>query len=920
MPIIIKLSDIDDAIAHLGYKSATTLKARLIHAVRQYYGIDDSSEGLSVIATEDLVKAIWETGDDPELIKARRKNYSSIKSSVNTDLKKLFADGKNPQGLVIGPANIFTISDEAKDKALSGIMEAFKDKGIDTASKITDILSALGDVLASAEAGATAMDAKDEIDRLKEMMGGISEKLGLSLADVIHRAEAASADALGEAPAGTSAGRKTSGDLSAYLRDGVSELESGLQGLGKEMMEAVAGGLENLGSKAAVREALADMVAALKEPGTDAAAKAKKILSAVDQILGEALDATGGQIPEDQRDELQRVFEDIRTGLTEPGDKMPSGDAFAETPAGPDALLSKVASILADGQASFSDKIGSIMTAVNDLMGEALDGAGQTLSDDEKAKIGKMMENITGNLAGLARDAIEEADIIEEIVEGDDDAVELFEDEGAAQAIPEAEGDLRDDAGITEEDAGDLSEEVIEILEDDAATGDEAARTGDAEDLTGKDSGASGEGEAGASEMMEAATDEPLEASELVEEIVELPEGPDGVEVAPGDTLGEAETEETVEVLPDDMDLVEDIVKVAEEAQDQAEIVAGDEGITDVSEDEELVEVVEDESGAMGVSPSDTPTDEDLREKTELLSRLAEAAGVLEKLGPDLSGSIYTEDELREKAKLLSEEFDRYLSIRDKYFNAHVLIKAGNYLVGGAHLAKSVLPEQIASLPDFYIGRFPVTNALFEIFIEQTGYVTTAEKVGYGLVYYPRMQRSRDPVTGAERFSLHAQAYSKRVPGACWHKPSGPESSLHLKRTHPVVQVSLEDARAYAAWTGKRLPSEIEWEAAARTAQGLIYPWGNDWREAACNIEKSLHGDTTPVDAYLKFAGASDVADTLGNVLEWTIDTVGDAEEADTYIVKGASWISHGEINLTDRHYIEKDAFSNILGFRCVAI
>jgi formylglycine-generating enzyme required for sulfatase activity len=335
---------------------------------------------------------------------------------------------------------------------------------------------------------------------------------------------------------------------------------------------------------------------------------------------------------------------------------------------------------------------------------------------------------------------------------------------------------------------------------------------------------------------------------------------------------------------------------------------------------EVVVEEIDDGESDLQVIPNDKSVDDDLLEKTELLTRLAEAAGALTAIGPDLSGSIYTEEEIRGKAKFLSEEFDRYLSIRNRFYNAHILIKGGDYLVGGAHLAKSELAEQIVTLQDFYISKFPVTNALFEIFVEQTGYITTAEKYGFSLVYFPRMQRSRDPISGVERFSLHNQAYSKKVSGACWHQPFGPGSSLHLKRTHPVVQVSVTDARAFAAWTGKRLPTEIEWEAAARTARGYLYPWGNQWQEDACNIEQSLHGDTAPVDQYVKFANSAEVADTLGNVLEWTGDFIGDIETADTYIAKGASWISHGEISLTDRHYIEMNVSSNILGFRCVAI
>jgi formylglycine-generating enzyme required for sulfatase activity len=139
-----------------------------------------------------------------------------------------------------------------------------------------------------------------------------------------------------------------------------------------------------------------------------------------------------------------------------------------------------------------------------------------------------------------------------------------------------------------------------------------------------------------------------------------------------------------------------------------------------------------------------------------------------------------------------------------------------------------------------------------------------------------------------------------------------------------VVQVSLEDACAFAAWIGKRIPTENEWEAAARTSRSHIYPWGNTWRENACNVEKSMFGDTTPVDYYLEFANDYGVADTLGNVLEWTLDSWKEdkpgEESNDIYVVKGASWISDGPVSLTDRQSAHKNMTSNILGFRCIAI
>jgi formylglycine-generating enzyme required for sulfatase activity len=124
------------------------------------------------------------------------------------------------------------------------------------------------------------------------------------------------------------------------------------------------------------------------------------------------------------------------------------------------------------------------------------------------------------------------------------------------------------------------------------------------------------------------------------------------------------------------------------------------------------------------------------------------------------------------------------------------------------------------------MGKFPVTNALFEVFVENTGYVTTAEKAGFGTVYHGRLCKEVDNKTGAVRFRCNGTVQSKTVEGAFWYQPFGPGSTLHLKRTHPVVQVSLADATAFAAWTGKRLPSEDEWEAAARTEMGYVYPWG----------------------------------------------------------------------------------------------
>ncbi|HLZ19884.1 MAG TPA: SUMF1/EgtB/PvdO family nonheme iron enzyme [Smithellaceae bacterium] len=1053
MPIIIRLSDIDEAIENLRYKSETTLKAKLVRAVRQYYTDDTSSETLQAIDTEDLVKAIWETGDDRELLKAKRKNFSSVKSSVNSDLKKIYAEGKNPQGLVIAHTNTFAISDEAKDKALSGIMDVFQDMGIDTQSKISKILTALSDVLINAPSDAAIESTKEEIDRLKTIMSGLSEKLGLSVEDLLGQAQALRQEGQTSAPDAASAPpMEKRQDLVGHIKDDISAIDRGLAKLAREAVEAAIDTQSDV--KDALRQALAEIVDVLQDQETDGAVKAQKIMAAVEQMVGKAIDASGQELSGDQAGQLKQIFQEmsrgaeIASGAGEP-EAMPQPATDQQLAGG--QLLSRVADILDDTTENAKDKISRILAAVNDMIGEALDGSG--LSGEEIAGLKDMMGNITANLEAFTQGALAEEDIIEEVIEEEAaETAEIVEEAAPAEILPPEEAVVEEI--ITEGTPAVSEEEIIEILEEEAAgeavesallaqeavpaeegipevLEGEAPPAGEGEiievieEIIGAEelpptedvqtaametegeiievpaesiaeaetaTGGIGPGEgaeavqpaggeilevteevveseaaaagaemaaeeiaaeladieaaeaAGAEELIEAGEIEEAAPEEPVEEIVEAgaqESAAEEVEII--EEIADAISPETAEDLTADAASIETLEEAAAETVelDEAELaaleeVSGDTPLTEETaavetggeiveeiSDADLVEEVVEEAGAgpdISVTPSDQPLDEELREKTELLSRLAEAAGVLEKLGPDLSGSIYTEDELRGKAKLLSEEFDRYLSIRDKFYNAHILIKGGDFLVGGAHLAKSEMAEQIVTLPDFYIGKFPVTNALFEIFVEQTGYITTAEKFGYGLVYYPRMQRSKDPVTGTERFTLHSQAYYKRVIGACWHKPNGPDSTLHLKRTHPVVQVSLEDARAYAAWTGKRLPTEIEWEAATRTARGNLYPWGNQWLEDACNIEKSLHGDTTPVDQYAKFANAYEVADTLGNILEWTCDIAGDKETSETCIVKGASWISHGEISLTDRHYIEKSTSSNILGFRCIAI
>jgi formylglycine-generating enzyme required for sulfatase activity len=275
------------------------------------------------------------------------------------------------------------------------------------------------------------------------------------------------------------------------------------------------------------------------------------------------------------------------------------------------------------------------------------------------------------------------------------------------------------------------------------------------------------------------------------------------------------------------------------------------------------------------------------------------------------------------KSKLLAEEFDGYLGSMDRHYNHYILIPEGEYLIGSKQPKKDEKPEQMVYLKPIYFSRFPITNGLFEIFVEKTGYKTTAEKVGYGTVYFGRFEKKKDEITGLITSTWNSSLYCKTVEGACWYQPSGPKSTLYNKRNHPVVQISMEDAMAFASWTGKRLPTENEWEAASRTVNGWIFPWGQEWKKDACNIEDSCTADTTPVDKYSEFENDFGIVDTIGNVLEWTDNSFEEMSKTNNgakyRAVRGGSWISGNDIRLFSRFMIEPESHSNILGFRCVA-
>lgn len=175
----------------------------------------------------------------------------------------------------------------------------------------------------------------------------------------------------------------------------------------------------------------------------------------------------------------------------------------------------------------------------------------------------------------------------------------------------------------------------------------------------------------------------------------------------------------------------------------------------------------------------------------------------------------------------------------------------------------SEFPQHQLALPSYQIARVPVTIAQFALFAQATGYRTTAEARG-------------------SSWGINATGWFEMM-GATWQRPKGKDDETIAKANHPVTHVSWQDALAFCRWAGVRLPTEVEWEKAARGTDGRLFPWGNEPPNAQrCNFAFAL-GDTTPVGSYPLSASPYGLLDMAGNVREWTSTLWGPYAELSAY-------------------------------------
>jgi serine/threonine-protein kinase len=259
-----------------------------------------------------------------------------------------------------------------------------------------------------------------------------------------------------------------------------------------------------------------------------------------------------------------------------------------------------------------------------------------------------------------------------------------------------------------------------------------------------------------------------------------------------------------------------------------------------------------------------------------------------------------------------------------------VFVPAGDFLMGSdpvkdVNTAPEEQPQHTINLKDYWIDQTDVTNAMYAAFVQATGYKTDAEKGGWG-------------------WAFTNNAWNK-VNGADWQHPQGTGSSLQGLDNHPVVLVSWADSQAYCKWAGRRLPTEAEWEKAARGTDGRLFPWGDqppaanllnfadknlplDWTDKSANDGYEF---TSPVGNYPAGASPYGALDMAGDAIQWVADwfsakyyptspmdnPTGPAS-GDSHVVRGGSWTNDLiSVRSASRSGDIPDERSASLGFRC---
>ncbi|MFC8229849.1 formylglycine-generating enzyme family protein [Streptomyces sp. NPDC057287] len=237
-------------------------------------------------------------------------------------------------------------------------------------------------------------------------------------------------------------------------------------------------------------------------------------------------------------------------------------------------------------------------------------------------------------------------------------------------------------------------------------------------------------------------------------------------------------------------------------------------------------------------------------------------------------------------------------------------------------------PVREAATAAFRIAPTAVSNAQFASFVKATGHVTEAEHFGSSFVFAGLLP---DELAASSQ-QVAAVPWWRAVPGADWRHPEGPGSSFATRQNHPVVHVSWNDAQAYCAWSGTRLPTEVEWEYAARGGlEQRRYPWGDELTPDGRHMCNIWQGDfptrntgedgflgTAPVKSYRP--NGYGLHNVVGNVWEWCEDWFA----PDTArVMRGGSYLCHdsycNRYRVAARSSNTPDSSTGNIGFRVAA-